>query len=76
MGLQYQSKQIIYVILRIFFLFYAKNHHIRSKSDKMRPSSAAFSSMAAIHEEMQTIRCIEHDGRRKFITPFVGDQVI
>ena len=31
--------------------------------------------MAAILEGMQTIRCIEHDGRRKFITPFVGDQV-
>ena len=35
----------------------------------------AFPSMAAILEGMQTIRCIEHDGRRKFITPFVGDQV-
>lgn len=39
---QYQSKQIIYVILRIFLLFYVKNHHIRPKSDKMRPSSAVF----------------------------------
>ncbi len=25
-----------------FLLFYAKNHHIRPKSDKMRPSSAVF----------------------------------
>ena len=25
---------------------------------------------------MQTIRCIEHDGHRKFITPFVGDQLL
>jgi hypothetical protein len=24
---------------------------------------------------MRTIRCIEHTGRLKFITPFVGDQV-
>ena len=39
---QHQSKQIIYVILRIFLLFYAKNHHIRPKSNKMRPSSAVF----------------------------------
>ena len=35
----------------------------------------AFPSMASILEEMQTIRCIEHDGHRKFITPFVGAQV-
>ena len=32
--------------------------------------------MEAILEEMQTIRCIEHDGHRKFITPFVGDQLL
>ena len=25
---------------------------------------------------MQTIRCIEHDGHRKFITSFVGDQLL
>ena len=36
----------------------------------------AIPSMSAILEEMQTIRCIEHDGRRKFITPFVGDQLL
>ena len=29
-----------------------------------------FPSMASILEEMQTIRCIEHDGHRKFITLF------
>jgi len=29
-----------------------------------------------ILEEMRTIRCIEHDNRRKFITPFVGGQVV
>lgn len=32
--------------------------------------------MSAILEEMQTIRCIEHNGLRKFITPFVGDQLL
>ncbi len=29
----------------------------------------------SILEEMRPIRCIEHDNRRKFITPFVGGQV-
>lgn len=46
--------------------------HIRGTKPEL---TKAFPSMAAILEEMQTIRCIEHDGRRKFITPFVGDQV-
>ena len=32
--------------------------------------------MAAILAEMQTICCIEHDGHRKFITPFIGDQIL
>lgn len=34
-----------------------------------------FSSTEAILAEMRTIRCIEHNGRMKFITPFIGDQV-
>lgn len=46
--------------------------HIRGTKPEL---TNAFPSMAAILEGMQTIRCIEHDGRRKFITPFVGDQV-
>ena len=46
--------------------------HIRGTKPEL---TKAFPSMAAILEGMQTIRCIEHDGRRKFITPFVGDQV-
>lgn len=25
---------------------------------------------------MRTIRCIEHDGHRKFITPFMGNQEV
>lgn len=39
--------------------------HIRGTKPEL---TKAFPSMAAILEEMQTIRCIEHDGRRKFIT--------
>jgi hypothetical protein len=34
-----------------------------------------FSSTEAVLAEMRTIRCIEHRGRLKFITPFVGSQV-
>ena len=34
-----------------------------------------FDSTEAILAEMRTIRCIEHTGRMKFITPFVGEQV-
>lgn len=34
-----------------------------------------FGSTEAVLAEMRTIRCIEHKGRLKFITPFVGDQV-
>ena len=34
-----------------------------------------FDSIESILAEMRTIRCIEHDGRVKFVTPFVGPQV-
>lgn len=34
-----------------------------------------FDSVESILEEMRSIRCIEHNGHRKFITPFVGAQV-
>ena len=34
-----------------------------------------FGSTESVLTEMRTIRCIEHKGRLKFITPFVGDQV-
>ena len=47
--------------------------HIRATKPEL---SKSFLSMSAILEEMQTIRCIEHDGRRKFITPFVGEQLL
>ena len=46
--------------------------HIREIKPEL---TKTFPSMASILEEMQTIRCIEHDGHHKFITPFVGDQV-
>ena len=34
-----------------------------------------FCSTEAVLAEMRTIRCIEHSGKAKFITPFVGAQV-
>ena len=34
-----------------------------------------FGSTESVLAEMRTIRCIEHKGKLKFITPFVGDQV-
>ena len=34
-----------------------------------------FGSTESVLAEMRTIRCIEHKGKMKFITPFVGDQV-
>lgn len=34
-----------------------------------------FDSAEAVLAEMRTIRCIEHTGRMKFITPFIGPQV-
>ena len=46
--------------------------HIRDTKEELRES---FPSTESILEEMRTIRCIEHDNRRKFITPFVGGQV-
>lgn len=34
-----------------------------------------FGSTESVLAEMRKIRCIEHKGKLKFITPFVGDQV-
>ena len=34
-----------------------------------------FGSNESLLAEMRTIRCIEHKGRIKLITPFVGEQV-
>ncbi len=34
-----------------------------------------FSSSLDVLDEMRPIRCIEHTGKAKYITPFVGEQV-
>ena len=63
---------------RMFICFVALilASYIRHIRDSKPELAKAFPSMSAILEEMKTIRCIEHDGRRKFITPFVGDQLL
>ena len=48
---------------------------VRHKRDSDEYLRTRFDSAESILREMRTIRCIEHNGRRKFITPFVGDQV-
>lgn len=62
---------------RMFICFVALilASYIRHIRDTKPELTKSFPSMASILEEMQTIRCIEHDGHRKFITPFIGDQI-
>jgi transposase len=49
--------------------------YVRSVWDSNATLRKKFGSTESILAEMRTIRCIEHTGRLKFITPFVGDQV-
>ena len=49
--------------------------HVRSVRRQSKFLSEKFGSVEDILAEMRTIRCIEHEGRMKFITPFVGAQV-
>ena len=49
--------------------------HVRSVWDSNDYLRKKFGSTESVLAEMRTIRCIEHKGRLKFITPFVGDQV-
>lgn len=49
--------------------------YVRFQWRKNETLNKKFSSTEAILAEMRTIRCIEHRGRLKFITPFVGAQV-
>jgi len=62
---------------RMFICFVALilASYIRHKKDSDEALSKNFPSTESILEEMRTIRCIEHDGRRKFVTPFIGDQI-
>ena len=62
---------------RMFICFVALilASYVRHIRDTREELIDLFPSTESIIEEMRTIRCIEHDGRRKFITPFVGNQL-
>lgn len=49
--------------------------YVRSVHRSSKFLSENFGSAEDILAEMRTIRCIEHKGKMKFITPFVGAQV-
>ena len=49
--------------------------YVRAISKDNEYLKKKFRSIEDILAEMRTIRCIEHKGRMKFVTPFVGPQV-
>lgn len=49
--------------------------YIRSVWERDDALRKKFTSTESLLAEMRTIRSIEHSGRMKFITPFVGSQV-
>ena len=61
---------------RLFVLFVALiiSSYVRHiwKTTKLKET---FSSTHEVLDEMRSIRCIEHRGRAKFISPFVGSQL-
>ena len=59
----------------IYFVGLIRDSYVRSvwqKDDLLRKK---FSSTEAVLAEMRTRRSIEHTGKMKVITPFVGSQV-
>ncbi|MCF0173617.1 MAG: transposase [Bacteroidales bacterium] len=49
--------------------------YVRSVWESVPELRKRFGSTESLLAEMRTIRCIEHTGRMKFITPFIGAQV-
>lgn len=49
--------------------------YVHSVWEKDETLQKKFDSTEFVLAEMRTIRCIEHEGKLKFITPFVGAQV-
>ena len=49
--------------------------YVRSKMAESTEMTKKYGSAEEMLAEMRTIRCIEHTGRTKFITPFVGAQL-
>ena len=59
----------------IYFVGLILASYVRSVLQKDYVLRKKFSSTEAVLTEMRTIRCIEHTGKMKFITPVVDSQV-
>ncbi len=59
------------LILFVSMILSSYVRHIWKSTDLKKQ----FSSSLDILDEMRSIRCIEHKGKAKFITPFVGKQI-
>ena len=59
----------------IYFVGLILASYVRSVWQSDEVLRKKFTSTEAVLAEMHTIRCVEHTGRMKFITPFVGSQV-
>ena len=59
----------------IYFVGLILASYVRSVWQRDEVLRKRFPSTEAVLAEMRTIRCIEHTGKMKFITPFVGSQV-
>ena len=59
----------------IYFVGLILTSYVRSVWQRDEVLRKRFPSTEAVLAEMRTIRCIEHTGKMKFITPFVGLQV-
>lgn len=59
----------------IYFVGHILASYVRSVWQRDEVLRKRFPSTEAVLAEMRTIRCIEHTGKMKFITPFVGSQV-
>lgn len=58
---------VLFLYLRLFPIW--------KQSMSYKFFTSIYVSTGAVLAEMRTIRCMEHTGRMKFITPFVGSQV-
>lgn len=59
----------------IYFVSLILASYVRSVWQSDEVLRKKFTSTEAVLAEMRTIRFVEHTGKMKFITPFVGSQV-
>lgn len=59
----------------VYFVGLILASYVRSVWQSNQELRKKFPSTESVLAEMRTIRCIEHKGRMKFITPFVGSQI-